>query len=418
MKPDLLSNGRSVGPGRLAATVLCVWAMVAVSVARPAVGDPAPGGSGTTVHAAHISPALDQVRVSSPSFRRATAALDSLGAQLHSETSQLDSSNVQLMELTAQAKRLDDAIARNTAIKARADRQIASLRTQLRRLALQAYVGSEDRTSADAAAIFDGDAALANRTSVTLRDAVTGTANAHYRTQLAVSNATGRRLLKDRATAARVATDLEGVDARIASLHEAIDRDNARLPAATALVAQTRATAFVDGTDLPLVALDAYVHATSMAALMRPGCHVGWSLLAGIGEVESGQGSYGGTEVRADGTLTQPIYGIPLDGTGGNETIVAADGSYMRAEGPMQFLPSTWAAVGVDGDGDGVADIQNLYDAAATAAMYLCRNGVDVATAAGLRSAILSYNFSGAYFASVTAAAKGYAEALPDVPGA
>ena len=30
----------------------------------------------------------------------------------------------------------------------------------------------------------------------------------------------------------------------------------------------------------------------------------------------------------------------------------------------MQFIPSTWSRYAADGNGDGVADPQNLYDAA------------------------------------------------------
>jgi|GEM_PF-2452300 murein DD-endopeptidase MepM/ murein hydrolase activator NlpD len=41
------------------------------------------------------------------------------------------------------------------------------------------------------------------------------------------------------------------------------------------------------------------------------------------------------------------------------------------ARGMMQFLPSTWSVFGVDGDGDGKADIFNPIDAIYTAAHYL-----------------------------------------------
>ena len=33
--------------------------------------------------------------------------------------------------------------------------------------------------------------------------------------------------------------------------------------------------------------------------------------------------------------------------------------------GPMQFIPETWKHYGVDANGDGVADPQNIDDAAA-----------------------------------------------------
>jgi hypothetical protein len=45
------------------------------------------------------------------------------------------------------------------------------------------------------------------------------------------------------------------------------------------------------------------------------------------------------------------------------------------AQGPMQFMPATFAAYGVDGDRDGSADINNPADAIFSAAHYLCANG-------------------------------------------
>ena len=46
----------------------------------------------------------------------------------------------------------------------------------------------------------------------------------------------------------------------------------------------------------------------------------------------------------------------------------------------MQFIPSTWALYGADGNGDGVADPFNIFDAAAAAAHYLCRAGGNLQT--------------------------------------
>lgn len=42
------------------------------------------------------------------------------------------------------------------------------------------------------------------------------------------------------------------------------------------------------------------------------------------------------------------------------------------ASGIAQFMPSTWASVGKDGDGDGKADIFNAADAIATQGQYMC----------------------------------------------
>jgi membrane-bound lytic murein transglycosylase B len=59
--------------------------------------------------------------------------------------------------------------------------------------------------------------------------------------------------------------------------------------------------------------------------------------------------------------------------------------------GPMQFLPSTFAAYAVDGDGDGVTDIWNPADAIYSAARYLCANGAGAGPRA-LYNAIYRYN--------------------------
>ena len=61
------------------------------------------------------------------------------------------------------------------------------------------------------------------------------------------------------------------------------------------------------------------------------------------------------------------------------------------AEGPMQFLPSTWKTYGIDADGDGVADINNQVDAVYSAARYLCANGAGSGTPQ-LEKAIFAYN--------------------------
>jgi membrane-bound lytic murein transglycosylase B len=73
------------------------------------------------------------------------------------------------------------------------------------------------------------------------------------------------------------------------------------------------------------------------------------------------------------------------------------------AEGPMQFLPATWAAYGEDGNGDGVADVMNPVDAMYGAARLLCANGGGEPNRLG--SALWNYNHSDAYVARVLALA-------------
>jgi len=69
--------------------------------------------------------------------------------------------------------------------------------------------------------------------------------------------------------------------------------------------------------------------------------------------------------------------------------------SVAGAVGPMQFLPNTWAAYGLDGNSDGQADVWNLNDALAGATHFLCDHGVT--QSATRESAIFDYNHSHAY---------------------
>ena len=55
-----------------------------------------------------------------------------------------------------------------------------------------------------------------------------------------------------------------------------------------------------------------------------------------------------------------------------------ADAKYDRAVGPMQFIPSTWSVVGVDADGDGKRNPQDIDDAALATAVYLCSGDDDL----------------------------------------
>lgn len=106
-----------------------------------------------------------------------------------------------------------------------------------------------------------------------------------------------------------------------------------------------------------------YLALYQAAAATCPG--LPWPVLAAIGQVESGHG-----------TNTGP--------------------SSSGAMGPMQFLPSTFAAYSVDGDGDGVADIWNPADSIYSAARYLCANGAGGGPRA-LYNAIYRYNHADWY---------------------
>jgi hypothetical protein len=109
------------------------------------------------------------------------------------------------------------------------------------------------------------------------------------------------------------------------------------------------------------------------AATTCPG--LPWGVLAAIGQVETGHGQ--------------------------NKNVSSAG-----AMGPMQFLPSTFAVYGVDGDGDGRADILDQADSVYSAARYVCANGGGQSDT--LRQAIYAYNHSDAYVNTVLGLAAQY----------
>lgn len=172
---------------------------------------------------------------------------------------------------------------------------------------------------------------------------------------------------------------------------------------------------------IPAPALRAYQNAADIMAAAAPSCHLPWSLLAGIGRVESDHGRFGGNTFDAGGTVHPGIIGPALNGVG-VAAISDTDGGrwdgdpvWDHAVGPMQFIPSTWKAVGIDANGDGVADPENIDDAALAAGVYLCAYGTDLSTQAGARTAVFGYNHSAAYVAEVLALAHGYASGNPAV---
>ena len=74
------------------------------------------------------------------------------------------------------------------------------------------------------------------------------------------------------------------------------------------------------------------------------------------------------------------------------------------AMGPMQFMPSTWETSGVDGDGDGVANVMDPEDAIPAAASYLEDGGAPQ----DWYRALYSYNHADWYVKKVLAVAEAY----------
>src|SRR3954447_6426666 len=175
---------------------------------------------------------------------------------------------------------------------------------------------------------------------------------------------------------------------------------------------------------IPNVALNAYRVAAARLAAAKPSCGIDWSLLAGIGRVESNHGRYGGAVLSPDGTASPRMLGPALNGV--NFACIGdsdggrwdGDATYDRAMGPMQFIPATWRSYAIDADGNGATDPFNINDAALAAANYLCVAGGDLRSDAGQRRAVLAYNHSDEYVAEVLALARAYANGIPvaDLP--
>ncbi len=128
------------------------------------------------------------------------------------------------------------------------------------------------------------------------------------------------------------------------------------LPASAASIAATLAGAGLNPTYAPL-----YLYVQQ-----RTGTP--WQLLAAVHETETGQS--------------------------GNTSRT----SYAGATGPMQFMPATFAHYALDGNGDGITDIDNVNDAVMTAGHYLAAQG---AAKGDYTNALYGYNHSGAYVSHV-----------------
>lgn len=361
-----------------------------------------------------ISPALADVALTSEGYDEVVAVRDDLADRQAAAEQEESEQDAAIEAATARDAELTEQI---DAARARAERwedEAARLDDDVRAVAVGSYMRG---TGADVGPLFSLDAAAHNRAATS---SVTSESLAQRQVEElehARSEARRARSAETLSTAIR-----DGVRENLAAARVARDvartekeRLGVELVDATAAIEDHRRLATVVGTEFPLVVLDAYWKATEVMSLIAPACGIQWWALAGIGKIESRHGTYGGAEVRADGSLTKAIIGIPLTGSNGTAAIGDSDGGLIdgdptvdRAAGPMQFIPQTWVAYGTDGDGNGEVEIQNIYDAAASAARYLCAAAGSMADVPGLQRGYLAYNRSSAYVADVLAQAVRY----------
>ncbi|REF37943.1 transglycosylase protein with SLT domain [Thermasporomyces composti] len=158
---------------------------------------------------------------------------------------------------------------------------------------------------------------------------------------------------------------------------------------------------------IPGIVLDAYRNAALQLGSTDPGCRLTWQMLAGVGKVESDHARGGAVTKRGD--AVRPILGPVLDGRryaairDTDDGVLDGDTRWDRAVGPLQFIPSSWQVYASDGNGDGLADPQNVYDAALATARYLCEGGRDLSRRMELATALYSYNHSLPYVRAVLA---------------
>ena len=102
------------------------------------------------------------------------------------------------------------------------------------------------------------------------------------------------------------------------------------------------------------------------------------------------------------------LAGIGMEETAhGRNTASSSAG----AQGLMQFMPATFAAYGVDGDGDGAASIRSDADSVFSAANYLTHSGVTKGPD-GVRKALYAYNHATWYVNDVLHYAHAYGGGL------
>jgi membrane-bound lytic murein transglycosylase B len=168
---------------------------------------------------------------------------------------------------------------------------------------------------------------------------------------------------------------------------------------------------------IPPVALQAYGYAQLSMESTNPQCHLTWTTLAGIGEVESQHGQRGGAVLSPTGRSIPPILGPALDGSGGRPLVADTDAGAFDGDpnfdhqmGPMGILPSAWKLYAIDADADGILDPYDVDDASLAMGRLLCSGGDDLSRFDGWSKAVARQHAGDAYAKTVFDAADSYGQ--------
>jgi hypothetical protein len=324
----------------------------------------------------------------------APTTVEGTAAGVQSATEQLTAAEHQVQAATAKAQQLAYAVVALHDQLATAQTETAAARDDARSSIRAAIDQADiDPTETLFAALNGDDPGLATQVrnrqlgdmaarTKKLNDAITklNALGREMTTRLAAANVAAAQALSaaDKARtvlAAALKTD-EALRAKVAlqAQQAELNRLTAQLAQSLAAVSASAGSAAgyapITASNLPESLRALYMRG---AAAECPG--LPWNVLAGIGQVETDHGQ--------------------------NKNVSSAG-----AMGPMQFMPATWAVYGIDGDGDGVADILDQADAIYSAAHYLCADGGG--NSATLYQAIFAYNHSDYYVNTVLAVAAQY----------
>ncbi|MFZ2528881.1 MAG: hypothetical protein WAX14_14715 [Rhodococcus sp. (in: high G+C Gram-positive bacteria)] len=148
---------------------------------------------------------------------------------------------------------------------------------------------------------------------------------------------------------------------------------------------------------VPELVYYAYRAAEMQLQIDTPGCGLQWNLLAAVGRIESGHADGGRTDVL--GTLSAPR--------------VSPNGEL----GPLQLPTAVWEQYTADGNADGHADPQNVFDQSLAAGHWLCADGASLREPEGRAVPLARFDARPEYLKNVEAWSAAYEKGAATTPG-